>query len=418
MRFVHRDEPFWPVLLTPRPTGLARSVAAVPIASPGDDQTVCPGATVTLRGTALNPTRPAKSDKNDKNDDDDIDIDIDNNDNDDEFDNHNGNGDNEVHYAWRQTVGPTVVLSDRTAAEVHFRAPDTDCVLEFELTVRRGANAPASFPSAVAVYVVGRRTPVGANVAPRARTVSASSETHTFGAEARAAVDGVADGVIRMMDAAPYGGPTHEWVAEAGDTIGAWLELAWAPPVAAIARIGLAERPLWDAHITAGKLEFSDGSLVDVGELDRVGMETTIDFRVPKRNISWVRFTVTDVLRTGEAIGLSEFAVYEHTTPAPCPTPSPPPPSLPPKETPATATETETETKQVPTADPAPEGHAHHGATDAAPEEDDHNSLVGLLLFVVVVGAIVVGVLKLRGRGRGRGRTELPLFMTDNAHRE
>ena len=428
VRFVHRDEPFWPVLLTPTPAGrLVRSVAAVPIASPGDDQTVCPGTTVTLHGAVLDPTKkPSKTDDND------IDNDDDENDmkNDDE---NTTEGEEEIVYSWRQTTGPTVVLSDPTAAEPQFRAPDRDCVLEFELTVRRrGAAGPASFPSGVAVFVAGAREAVGANVAPRARTVSVSSETRTFGAAARAVVDGVADGVIRMNDAAPYGGPTHEWVAAADDTVGAWVELAWAPPVAAVARVGLAERPLWDAHITAGVLEFSDGSRVDVGELDRVGMETAVDFAVPKRNVSWVRFTVTDVLRTGAAIGLSEFAVYEHTTPAPCP-PVPPPPMSP---APAAS-----ENNQPPKPEPAPEG-AHEEpepepeprptppppapiptepattATAAEMAENSNSPLMGLLLFVVVVGVLVVGVLKLRGRGRERGRPVLPLFVTDDAHRE
>ena len=415
VRFVHRDEPFWPVLLTPHGARFARSVAAVPVAVPGDDQTVCPGATVTLHGSALAPSVLTGKGDNNNNDE--------NNNGDEDMDNNNNIVDNKIQFLWTQTTGPKVTLSDRTAAEPQFRAPDEDGVLEFELVVRRGEDGATSFPSGVVVRVVGKQTRAGANVAPRAREVSASSESRSFGAAARAAVDGVADGTIRMMNAAPYGGPANEWVAAAGDTVGAWLELAWDPPVAAVARVGLAERPLWDAHITAGKLELSDGSLVDVGELDRVGMETAVDFRVPRRNISWLRFTVTGVLPTGEPIGLSEIAVYEPSTPVPCPPPPPPPPT--PPEGGHQTTEPEPELEPEPEAAPTPKPTpiptppppvVPTGTVVA--EDDGHSALVGLLLFVVAVGGAVLAVLKFRGRSRARGRTELPLFMPDNAHRE
>lgn len=306
-------------------------------------------------------------------------------------------------YEWRQTSGaPAVVLSGADTLRPSFTAPAGATTLEFELVVRT-ASGVQSFPSAVAVDVVERRPTHGRNVGPLASAVRASSQSPEGGASARAAVDGVVDGFIRA-EPNPYGNTTCEWVAASNDKVGAWIELAWDKPLARVARVGLFERPLWDSHIVAGKLELSDGSLVDVPELSRVAQETVVDFGTPKRNIRWARFTVTRVMESTRPIGLAEFAVYEFDDTNQCgQAPQPPQAQLPAVVQPQEAGDNEQNQ------DPLDNDKQNNGATNEntqqqqqqqqkgpafKPEplhdlEEEPNSGKGKLLVVAVAASVV-----------------------------
>lgn len=128
-------------------------------------------------------------------------------------------------------------------------------------------------------------------------TVTASAENISTGQTKEKAVDGIADGYARFTD--------KEWVA-LGQVKGAWIQLGWDTPHT-INKVILYDRPNAVEHIKSGMLHFSDGSRVDVGELDNNGGATVINF-VP-RTVTSVKFTVSDA--TGKNIGLSEFEVFE-----------------------------------------------------------------------------------------------------------
>jgi alpha-glucosidase (family GH31 glycosyl hydrolase) len=88
-----------------------------------------------------------------------------------------------------------------------------------------------------------------------------------------------------------------------------WFKLTWPQPVTA-KRILLYDRPSLDEQILAGKLTFSDGSSVQVGELPNDGKKPA-DITFPEKKFSWVRFDVERVSPTTKSIGLSEIGVFD-----------------------------------------------------------------------------------------------------------
>jgi hypothetical protein len=57
-------------------------------------------------------------------------------------------------------------------------------------------------------------------------------------------------------------------------------------------------------------LKFSDGSSVQVGELPN-DAKTPADITFPEKQITWVRFEVTQNSPTSKMSGLSEFGVFD-----------------------------------------------------------------------------------------------------------
>jgi hypothetical protein len=135
------------------------------------------------------------------------------------------------------------------------------------------------------------------NIAPKAK-VTASSTYKGYTAEA--AIDGVVGGYPDDISA--------EWAAD-GEKTSAALRLDWDKPKT-INRIWLFDRPNTHAdQVTAGKLIFSDGSSINVGELpDDASAAKEISF-LPKK-ITWLKFVVTSVKPQTQNIGLAEIAVF------------------------------------------------------------------------------------------------------------
>ena len=134
--------------------------------------------------------------------------------------------------------------------------------------------------------------------------VTASSQNLSFGQGADRAVDGY-----------PVGDPSahaREWATDGGG-VGSWIRLAYPSPTT-IDGVVLYDRPNLRDQITAGVLEFSDGSTVPLGALPNDGSGLTVWF--PARTVTSVRLLVTAVSATTRNVGLAELETYA-TVPEP-----------------------------------------------------------------------------------------------------
>jgi len=135
------------------------------------------------------------------------------------------------------------------------------------------------------------------NIAPKAK-VTASSTCKGYSAEA--AIDRVVGGYPEDISA--------EWASN-GEKASASLQLSW-DKAQTINRIWLFDRPNTHAdQVIAGKLIFSDGSSINIGELpDDASAAKEITFE-PKK-VTWLKFVVTAVKPETQNIGLAEIAVF------------------------------------------------------------------------------------------------------------
>ena len=114
------------------------------------------------------------------------------------------------------------------------------------------------------------------------------------------AIDGVAQGAPTEIN--------NEWNVKPGKDK-TWIKLTWVNPIKAT-RILLYDRPNSDDQVVAGKLTFSDGSKLDVGELPNDG-KTPANITFPEKEITWVRFDITQTSPTTKSAGLAEFGVFD-----------------------------------------------------------------------------------------------------------
>ena len=286
LRFLHRDEMFFVAGVS--------DADPVPVANAGEDQIVCEDTTVYLDGSGTTTTSSSAAATTTTT-------------------TTNSNNDNikdTLAFSWTQSAGPAVDLKDAGTARPHFvfkaNTPiQTPVDLEFELTVKDPRSNIESFPNSVVVTVVPRgHRKYGNNIAPDA-TVMASSQTAYTGQVARAAVDGVVDGLLRVSPT-EFGSKTNEWVAE-GERGSAWIKLEWDEQVN-VAKVVLYDRVSCKNHVLGGVLSFSDGSTVDVGELNNIGGPTVVEFE-PK-NVIGMMFTINAVSNTTVEDGLAEIMVY------------------------------------------------------------------------------------------------------------
>ncbi|RMF96189.1 MAG: DUF4185 domain-containing protein [Planctomycetota bacterium] len=127
--------------------------------------------------------------------------------------------------------------------------------------------------------------------------VSASSVHSDYTAEA--ACDGKAEGYPEA--------PQHEWASQ-GEKAGAWIKLSWSQPQT-IDRVWLFDRPNRLDHVTAARIEFSDGTTYTTGPLaDQAFFGTEVRFS-PKQ-VEWVKITAAEVGPKTLNIGFAEVAVF------------------------------------------------------------------------------------------------------------
>ena len=241
--------------------GAESTPGTIPTASAGPAQTVASSAAVTLNGSA-------SSDPNNKS----------------------------LTYAWTQTVGPTVTLSSASAVQPTFTAPAGPATLTFSLTVSNGTQT--SNPSLVTI-TVSAPAGSGTNVALLA-TATASSQNSSTGQVASSAIDGDISGYPNTV--------TAEWATQGGG-VGSWLKLTWAN-VYTINYVDLFDRPNLNDQITSGTLTFSDGTVVDFGELPNdASSGLTVNLSAPINTTSLL-MTVTGVSATTANVGLAEIQAW------------------------------------------------------------------------------------------------------------
>ncbi len=85
--------------------------------------------------------------------------------------------------------------------------------------------------------------------------------------------------------------------------------MTWPEPVK-IKRVLLYDRPNLDDQVLDGRLTFSDGTSIDAGPLPNDG-KTPLDITFPERQVTWVKFEVTQEGPQTQNIGLSEIAVFD-----------------------------------------------------------------------------------------------------------
>jgi hypothetical protein len=118
----------------------------------------------------------------------------------------------------------------------------------------------------------------------------------------RQTADKAIDGVLQGWPQNELG----EW-ASSREREGAWLQLDWSTPQV-VNRVALSDRTNRNDQVLAGTLTFSDGSSVAVGALDNAGAVIELDFSA--RQITWLRFTVTQVSTTTANVGLEEIQAW------------------------------------------------------------------------------------------------------------
>ncbi|OPY00311.1 MAG: glucosamine-6-phosphate deaminase-like protein [Syntrophorhabdus sp. PtaB.Bin006] len=203
-----------------------------------------------------------------------------------------------VTYMWRQTNGTAVTLSDPTSVNPAFTAPtglSHDEILTFELIVSDGVLV--TLPDHTNVLVRSSAPqPVYSNINAQIASVNASSTFRT------SSVTNVADG---CTDGYP-GDATCEWISNGNR--GEWVELHWVSPVT-VGKVVIHDRPNIRDQVLSGTLVFSDGSSIQVGPLENSARG--VEYRFPRREITWLRLIVNEVSSTTSYAGLAEIEVFE-----------------------------------------------------------------------------------------------------------
>ena len=196
-------------------------------------------------------------------------------------------------YQWSQTGGGAVTLSADSVVAPTFTAPGSADTLTFELVVSDGTGS--SKPSDVTVTVTSSPP---ADLALSA-TATASSQNTSTAQTAAKAIDGVVDGYP--------GDYTKEWATMSGGA-GSWLKLTWSSPQT-LDTIVLYDRPNLNDQITAGTIQFSDGTSVPVPPLANDGSAVTLSFAA--RTVTSLQLNITAVSASTQNVGLAEIQVYD-----------------------------------------------------------------------------------------------------------
>jgi alpha-glucosidase (family GH31 glycosyl hydrolase) len=178
-------------------------------------------------------------------------------------------------------------------AQVHETPPPVDDLAAVQL-------------SSFSVNVAGHTLSVNGTPAPidwRSKPGNIASAAHIT-VSSGGPVKGLVDGNING-----YPGPREaEWTTKA-EKAGAWARLEWTSPQT-IDHVVLFDRPNENDQVTAGKIEFSDGSVVAFGALENDASRGT-EVKFDPKTVSWLKITITAVGPKTENTGLAEVAVFK-----------------------------------------------------------------------------------------------------------
>ena len=93
-----------------------------------------------------------------------------------------------------------------------------------------------------------------------------------------------------------------------GGGAGSWLKLAWSGPQT-FDTIVLYDRPNLSDQITAGNIQFSDGTSIAVPALANDGSAVTLSFTA--RTVTSLQLNITAVSASTRNVGLAEIQVYD-----------------------------------------------------------------------------------------------------------
>ncbi len=174
---------------------------------------------------------------------------------------------------------------------VQYVAPAVSVTDVVTVTISDGISEPVSTQFAIRV-----RAP---NIAPEATVTESTSKLDKGGVKA---VDGVVDGW-------PTPGSLNEWASDF-EGAGAWISLDWGQDVE-LSTVILHDRINGSDQITSARLDFSDGSSVDVGELPNDGSALEVNFAT--RTVTSMTLVVTGVSAATVNVGLAEIEVLSPT---------------------------------------------------------------------------------------------------------
>lgn len=120
------------------------------------------------------------------------------------------------------------------------------------------------------------------------------------GYKAEAMVDGVAEGFPENLKA--------EWASKGGG-VGTKVKLSWTEPIKA-GCIWLFDRPNPADHVSAARINFSDGSTAQVGDLPNDGA-APFKLGFPEKTITWMEIVIAKVGARNKNAGFSEIAVFQ-----------------------------------------------------------------------------------------------------------
>ncbi|KAL3460775.1 hypothetical protein BJX64DRAFT_300477 [Aspergillus heterothallicus] len=194
-------------------------------------------------------------------------------------------------YEWAQVSGTPVDLVDAETSHPSFTTPSEPDTLVFELVVSNGevSSAPA------VVTITTMRYPD--NIALKAQ-VTASSTNSAAGQTPEKAIDASTGGFPADH--------THEWATDGGKT-GSWLSLSWDNPQV-VSRVVLYDRPNLDDQVNGSLIEFDDGEIIDMGELNDYG--TANSFDMADKVVHGLTVRITGVSPSTMNVGLSEIQVF------------------------------------------------------------------------------------------------------------
>jgi hypothetical protein len=136
--------------------------------------------------------------------------------------------------------------------------------------------------------------------ANRARRAKVQASSTYDGYRVEGAVDRVPDGYPSDI--------SREW-ASRGESVGAWIELAWSEPVT-ISRVALVDRPNLLDQVTSVRLELDDGTRIDaVTPLPDDGARA-LEVSFERKSVKRLRVVVTGVKAGSPNIGFAEVAVF------------------------------------------------------------------------------------------------------------